>query len=136
MARILVIDDDDTIRRTLRQHLEADGHSVAEAEDGAAAERHIAQAQPPELVITDIFMPNVEGIELILRLRHDFPHMPCLAISGGGRTRNLEFLDLARKAGARATLTKPIRPADLRQAVAACLKPSPRGPTAAGEAGG
>lgn len=121
MAAILLIDDDATMRRTLRQYLETDGHEVTETEDGRAAEVYLADPAEFSLVVTDIFMPYVEGIEVILRLRREHPDIPCIAISGGGRTRNLDFLDLARKAGARMTLAKPIKPNELKDAVRQCL---------------
>tara|TARA_B100000614_G_C14299737_1_gene391455 strand:- start:139 stop:507 length:369 start_codon:yes stop_codon:yes gene_type:complete len=121
MATILLIDDDATSRRTLRQYLEADGHEVTETEDGRAAEVYLADPTEFSMVVTDIFMPYVEGIEVILRMRREHPEIPCIAVSGGGRSRNLDFLDLARKAGAKATLAKPVKPNELKAAVRHCL---------------
>ena len=84
MALILIIDDDDQIRRVLRKTLERDGYDVADAPNGKEGIR-LYRENPADLVITDIIMPEKEGIETIRELRRDFPEVKIIAISGGGR---------------------------------------------------
>lgn len=121
MAQILVIDDEEMLRRTLRALLERAGHTVVEAEDG---NQGLAQfkVQQPDLVLTDIIMPNREGVETIGEMRRQAPHLPIIAMSGGGSRGGDLFLTLAEKLGASATLAKPIRQAELIAAVDAALK--------------
>ena len=121
MAVILVIDDEQMLRRTLRVILERAGHTVVEAEDG---DRGLAafKAERPHLVLTDIIMPNREGAETIGEMRRLAPDLPIIAMSGGGSRGGELFLTLAKRLGASATLSKPIRQAELVAAVEACLK--------------
>ncbi len=122
MARILVVDDEDLVRMTLRQMLEADGHEVLEAangRDGVALQLE----SPVDLVLTDIIMPDQEGIETIVQLRRKSPQLKIIAISGGGRMKNMDFLKIAMNVGADATLTKPFSTRDLTDAVNRCLAP-------------
>ncbi len=121
MARILVVDDDPLLRRTLRSVLERAGYVVDEAADGALALQAVA-AHKPDLVLTDIVMPNREGVETIGELRKMDAKLPIIAMSGGGSVGGQFFLTLAAQFGATATLTKPIRQADLLGAVGSCLK--------------
>ena len=116
MGKILVIDDEDQIRAMLRQALESSGHEVLEAINGKEGVR-IYQEQPADLVITDILMPEKEGIETIMVLKQAHPGMPILAISGGGRSGAMDFLDMARALGADEALQKPFRRAELLEAV-------------------
>jgi DNA-binding response OmpR family regulator len=120
MARILVIDDEQMLRRTLRLILERAGHVVYEAEDGNQGLSQFEQERP-DLVLTDIIMPNREGAETIGEMRRQAPDLPIIAMSGGGSRGGELFLSLASKLGASATLQKPIRQADLIAAVDACL---------------
>lgn len=106
MAVILVVDDDPLIRSTLRMMLEIEGHEVIDAENGRRAEQIVARRRP-DLMVTDILMPEQEGIETIISLRQAHKDLKILAISGGGRSRQMEFLRLAGKFGADATLEKP-----------------------------
>lgn len=84
MARILVIDDDESMRSLLRAILEPQGYDVIEAENGYEA-LLCYQAEPADLVITDMLMPVMDGVELITKLQHDFPWVKVIAISGGRR---------------------------------------------------
>lgn len=84
MARILVIDDDESIRSLLRTVLELQGYDVVEAENGSEG-LLCYQAEPADLVITDILMPVMDGVEMITELRRDFPCIKVIAISGGRR---------------------------------------------------
>ena len=123
MARILVVDDETLVRRTLRAILERAGHVVDEADNGATAMKVFA-AETPDLVITDIVMPDREGVETIGDLRRANPDLPIIAISGGGSIGEDFFLTLAAQFGANATLSKPIRQADLLKTVEDCLRPA------------
>ncbi len=106
MARILVIDDEASIRTMLQQILERSGHEVAVATQRAEG-LTLFQEHPVDLVITDIFMPEKEGIETILELRYQSSQTKIIAISGGGRAGNLDFLATAKNFGAHHTLAKP-----------------------------
>ena len=106
MARILIIDDSQDILRLLRLILESAGHTVYDAADGVAG-MHIFRKERPELVITDIFMPEQDGLATIRMLRHEFPTVKILAISGGGQFGTLNYLDIAETLGADAVLSKP-----------------------------
>ena len=116
MARILVIDDDDDVRRTLVRMLETAGHEVHEAADGDSGIA-LCDKVLPHLVITDILMPEKEGIETIMVLKRAHPDMRILAISGGGRSGAMDFLDMARALGADEAMQKPFRRAELLAAV-------------------
>lgn len=121
MTRILVVDDEELARFTLREVLESAGYDVAEAKNGReCVERQ--RATPFDLIVTDIIMPEKEGVETIIELRHDFPKLKIIAISGGGRTHNLDFLKLARQYGADAILAKPFTDDQLLEAVTEQLR--------------
>lgn len=120
MARILVVDDEDLVRTTLRQMLEKDGHEVLEAVNGNEA-LEVFGKQKADLVITDIVMPEKEGIETIVELRKLEPDLKIVAISGGGRTENFDFLDLAKKFGADNVLAKPFKMDEIRNVVGEIL---------------
>lgn len=120
MARILVIDDEDLARFTVANILESAGHEVVEASDGEEG-LALQKEHPFDLVVTDIIMPKKEGVETIVELKRDFPDMKVIAISGGGRTRNLDFLELAKQFGADKILAKPFTEEELLENVNACL---------------
>jgi CheY-like chemotaxis protein len=120
MARLLIIDDEKLARITLRKILESAGHEITEASNGTEGVA-MYRAHPADLVITDIIMPDKEGIETIIELRRDFPNARIIAISGGGRTRNLDFLKLAEQYGAKRILAKPFSQQELLGAVNAVL---------------
>jgi CheY-like chemotaxis protein len=107
MARILVVDDDRDVRTALVRILTKAGHEVAQAEDGGAA-LAAYRARPADLIITDMYMPAVDGVEVVARLVDEFPDARLIVISGGGQLEKEDVLDLARRLGARCTLTKPI----------------------------
>jgi len=121
MARVLVVDDEPLLRRTLRTALERAGYQVEEAHDGNDALRKFSE-QRPDLVLTDIVMPDREGVETIAELRRRDPAVPIIAMSGGGSVGGEMFLQLAEQLGATATLAKPIRNADLLKQVEVCLR--------------
>lgn len=120
MARILIIDDDILIREMLSQMLEKEGFEVAYAENGIKAER-IYRKTPVDLVITDIIMPDKEGLETIVELRRDFPHIKIIAISGGGRIGPEPYLKMAKSMGAMFTFVKPIDRKELLDAIGKAL---------------
>jgi len=107
MARILIIDDDDQVRTVLRRTLEAAGHEVDEAGNGVEGISKY-ERNPADLIITDIYMPEKEGLETIIELKRDHPDVRIIAISGGSRDMDLDFLPVAEKLGAEKTLSKPI----------------------------
>jgi len=106
MARILIVDDDDLARFTLREILESVGHEVSEAATGDAC-LEMQEATPFDVVVTDIIMPGKGGIETVMELKRTYPELRVVAISGGGRTHNMSYLDFASRFGADATLSKP-----------------------------
>ena len=112
MTRVLIIDDEELVRVTLRQALELAGYEVAEATNGNEGVK-LALGDPPDLVITDIIMPEKEGIETIAEIRREHPSMKIIAVSGGGRMGKMDFLQIAGKLGADRTLPKPFDPDDL-----------------------
>jgi CheY-like chemotaxis protein len=121
MAHILVIDDEELSLFTMREILEEAGHTVVTAGDGMAG-LALQGAQAFDLVITDMVMPHKEGVQLIVEIRERDSRIPILAISGSGRSRNTDFLELARQRGANAVLTKPFSEEDLLNALAVCLE--------------
>lgn len=120
MARILIIDDEELSRFTVREILEAAGHEVVGARNGNEGIA-FQKVHPFDLIITDIIMPEKEGIETIIELKHDYPDLRIIGISGGGRTRNLDFLELAEKYGAQGVLPKPFSEDELLECINACL---------------
>ena len=121
MARILVIDDEDLVRFTVEQILMSAGHVVATAENGAAGVRRQREIRF-DLVITDIMMPEQDGIETIRALKAEFPDLPIIAISGGGRMGNLNYLEMARTFGVSSTIPKPFTPDEIITRVNSALK--------------
>jgi CheY-like chemotaxis protein len=123
MARILIVDDQPELLRVLRRILEEEGHSVSEAGNGASALRQCV-ADPFDLVITDLFMPEVDGIELFLELRRSSPHVRVVAMSGGGslfpRDQILQYADVL---GADFLLKKPFTREDVVDAVNRMVAP-------------
>lgn len=107
MARILVIDDDASIRALLREILVEEGHEIEESPDGRAGLRRFKQYHP-DLVMTDILMPEKDGVELIMELKEVNPSIRIVAMSGGGRGLDAAFnLRMARDFGANCLLVKP-----------------------------
>ena len=104
--RVLVVDDDFTMRRTLRQILERDGYQVEVARNGSEAIRLYREA-PFDLVITDIIMPEKDGLELIFELRQDFSDVKIIAMSGKRGSGDNSHLGIALQLGARRALAKP-----------------------------
>lgn len=121
MARILIIDDEDQSRDMLSQVLSRAGYDVSTARDGNEG-IELFRAVVADLIITDILMPGKEGLETIMELRRDFPEVKIVAMSGGGRTGNLNFLDIAERLGAQRTLQKPFHLQEVLQVVQEVLQ--------------
>ena len=121
MAKILVIDDNRLVRDTVQMVLTAAGYEVIVAAEGRQGVKSFALAQP-DLVITDIIMPEKDGIEVVTELRRMNPAIPIIAISGNDSMgmRDL-FLTSAHKLGAQRTLTKPFDPDELIDVVSELL---------------
>lgn len=119
--KILIIDDDELIRMTCRNILKKEGYTVLEAENGNVG-LSVFKAEKPNLVITDILMPDKEGLETISEIRAISPQAKIIAMSGGGSTQNLSFLKLAKTMGATRALKKPIKATELLAAVRSTLK--------------
>lgn len=114
--RILVVDDDEAIRSGFSQLLTLSGYKVSMATNGATG-RVLFESEPFDLVITDILMPSENGLTLILQLKALDQNVKIIAISGGGQTKNLGFLEIARTLGATQILEKPITGDTLLDAV-------------------
>jgi CheY-like chemotaxis protein len=113
MSRILVIDDDEDLRAMILLILSNDGHEVEGAGDGAEGLARLREA-PFDLVVTDIFMPDQDGIETIAQVHRELPHVKILAISGGGKaSRAQSYLRMATTIGADAVLVKPFAQGEL-----------------------
>jgi CheY-like chemotaxis protein len=124
MPRILLVDDDDVSRGAVHRMLERLGHDVhSTAQGGEAIVRY--QTDPADLVITDLIMPDTDGLEIIQELRRSHPAVRILAISGGGRVEAEEYLSVARKFGAIEVLAKPFTGQELKLAVERALGPGP-----------
>ena len=116
MTRILVIDDEESVRTVLRQMLEKEGYEIEDAEDGAVGLK-LLHEHLPDLIITDLFMPEKEGIETMIEVRKHFPQVKIIAISGGGRMGKLDLLPMAESFGAQRTLAKPFERKELLETV-------------------
>jgi DNA-binding NtrC family response regulator len=124
MNRILVIDDDVQFRQMLRQMLERAGYEVVEAKDGKEGTK-LFRALPTDLVITDIIMPEQEGLATIMELKRDFPDVEIVAISGGGRIDSKNYLELAEQFGVTRTFGKPLDREEFLAAVKELLAEAP-----------
>ena len=122
MARILIIDDEPSVRELLITMLMEEGHEVVEAADGKAGLR-LLQERPADLVITDLIMPEKEGIETIMDLRRDFPDVKIIAMSGGGIIQAQDYLGMAQGMGAHRVFEKPFGVGAMLTAVRELLHP-------------
>ena len=120
MADILIIDDEPGVLGVLRKILEAAGHTVTDAPDGRVALAHY-EGKPADLVITDIFMPGMDGIEFLVHIRKTFPEARVLAMSGGGLLSRDQALSDAALLGADQILQKPFTQNDVLEAVTRTL---------------
>jgi CheY-like chemotaxis protein len=116
MSHILIVDDDDDVRRLLRKVLERDGHVVVDCANGHEALRQVS-ARRPDLVVTDVYMPEMDGIEFLTNLREIDPDLPVLAVSGGASASAEFVLEDAAQLGATAIMAKPYDINDMRKMV-------------------
>ncbi len=117
MARVLVVDDDPICRAIACEALSASGHCCVEAEDGEVAVTRLREAAF-ELVLTDLLMPNKEGIETIMEIRQSWPTVKVIAMSGtAGQDGGIDLLSIAGRLGADATIPKPLRALALLEVV-------------------
>jgi len=120
LASILIIDDKPEVLRVLRKVLEGAGHTVTEAPDGQTALRWFA-GRPTDLVVTDIYMPEMDGLEFLMRVREAFPETRVVAMSGGGFLGKDLVLKAAEILGAREILAKPFTAQEVLEAVERAL---------------
>ena len=121
MAKILVIDDEDQLRVLLKKMLMHGGHQVSIAEDGVEGIKIFHEIQP-DLIITDIIMPNIDGIEVITELHQSNSNLPIIVISGGRRSMAAGFnLDSVEMLGVRGILQKPFTHQQLQEVVKLAL---------------
>ena len=120
MAQILIVDDDPNLLRSLRGILEDEGHEVTEESDGGRALRRFA-GRPSDLVITDVYMPEMTGIEFIMRVREAFPEAKIIGMSGGGYLPGESVLEAATALGAVGVLAKPLDMDEVVRMVASAL---------------
>lgn len=122
--KILLADDEDLFAVMLQRSLAMFGYEVIRARNG----REALLAYQPEnfgLVITDLIMPDMEGVELIVALRRMNPAVKIIAMSGGGRNHPQSYLHIAERVGALRTLAKPFPISDLVAMISDCVKPVP-----------
>lgn len=117
-VKVMIVDDEDLVREVLCENLVECGFDVVVAVDGQDALTMIEDGrQKPDVVVTDIIMPRREGLEVIMELRRRHPSIRLIAISGGGRSKSADFLNLAKKLGADAVLPKPLDIDELERTV-------------------
>lgn len=125
--KILLVDDEESIRKMVRTILGEECYEIAEAANGLEAQKQLGK-QNFDLVITDVIMPDCDGIELVMSVRRKQPGLQVIVMSGGGRVRAGHYLDLAAKLGAACVFEKPFDTAVLRQTVQDLLsEPLPAG---------
>jgi DNA-binding NtrC family response regulator len=122
--RILIVDDDPSIRRTLQALLLRAGYAVMQARDGSEALR-LWRDHGGDLVITDLHMPEKDGIETIVELLSHSPGARIIAMSGGGQTKRLDLLGNASLLGAILTIEKPFTISEMIALVSRALEPPP-----------
>jgi len=125
--RVLIVDDEEGIRDVAKLQLESFGFAVLAVEAGRRALK-VFEEGPFDLVITDMLMPEMDGVELINELRRRRPDQKVLAISGGGRASKESYLKIAQLCGAQEILAKPFNRDQLIEAVIACGLPPPAKP--------
>jgi DNA-binding response OmpR family regulator len=120
VTRILVIDDDPDVRRSLCKILRRAGYEVVEAVDGAAGVE-LQHREPADVIITDIFMPGLDGLQTIRQLKKEGSGVKVIAISGGDRTGTVDLKEHAQLMGAFKVLAKPFEMRDVLAAVKEAL---------------
>ena len=121
MAKVLVVDDDAGIRSAARHALVRVGHEVWDVPGGTQA-LPLLDVVPFDLIITDVYMDAVDGMELLMRVQQMGLRIPIVVITGGGHASAEDILDMAKRCGAAETLDKPFTPRQLRETVARVLR--------------
>ena len=124
MVKVLVIEDEKAVRKLVGRMLESRDHTMIEASDGVQGLQAF-QAEKPDVVVTDIIMPNADGLEVIRKIMEWEPEAKIIAISGGGRVEERTYLNYAKKFGARAILAKPFEPDELLSLIESLSEPMP-----------
>lgn len=119
-ATILLVEDDGAVRAMLAEVLRLEGYRIVEADTGASA-LHLAETTVPDLIVTDILMDDIDGVELIGRIRQHLPAVPIISMSGGGRIGAAYYLDISEQLGANAAFQKPFDNDALLAAIARLL---------------
>ncbi len=112
MPKIVIAEDDDELRGIMSRILQANGYDVVQTSNGTECLKAVRSSKP-DLVITDLIMPEMEGMGLIMELCREFPGIRIIAVSGGGRMSAGNYLGMARMLGAVRTFHKPFNEADL-----------------------
>jgi DNA-binding NtrC family response regulator len=120
MKRILLVDDEAAIRSMVSAVLADDDREFVEAGNGTEAQK-LLDASVFDLVISDVIMPDCDGIELVMAIRRKLPKVPVIIMSGGGRVQANHYLNLAEKLGAASVFEKPFDTAKLRSTVSELL---------------
>jgi len=120
MASVIVIDDEESVRYSLRAILEEAGHTVVEAGNGNDGLVLMAETAV-DVAIVDMIMPVKEGVETTIQIKRQFPTVKTIAMSGGGRSQNFDFLQVARDYGACGTLQKPFSKEQLLTSIESCM---------------
>jgi DNA-binding NtrC family response regulator len=124
VAKVLVVDDEAGIRSAVRRALVSVGHEVWDVPGGTEA-LPLLDVVDFDLIITDVYMDAVDGMELLMRVQQMGLRVPIVVITGGGHASADDILDMARRCGAAATLDKPFTPRQLRETVARAIEEGP-----------
>lgn len=120
MNRILLVDDDELFRESVAQMLTGNGYEVVSAEDGRDGMRRLGE-EAFDLLVTDMLMPERDGVETIMAVRKAHPDLPIIAMSGGGRRSSTEYLEYASVMGAAYVFQKPFETDRFLAAIRECL---------------
>jgi CheY-like chemotaxis protein len=120
MAHVLIVDDEAPLRDVLRRSLERGGHSVVEAGNGKAA-LQVLSSDPVDLVISDVHMPEMDGLEFLMQMRREHPGLPIITVTAGGSMSQDDVLTTASMLGAVAVLGKPFSPQEVLETVSQVL---------------
>ena len=121
MPTILLVDDNDKIRRSVRRFLERKEYDVEEAPNGQVAMARL-DAGDIDIIISDVFMPNMNGFDFLMRIRDKHAGIPIIMMSGGGTLGSQSVLDAASKLGAAFVVEKPFEMREMMAAVEACVE--------------
>lgn len=122
MAKILIIDDDALFRGMLNDMLSSEGHEILEANDGESGSR-LFSSDHPDMIVTDILMPEKEGLQTIRDIRKKSPDVKIIALTGGGtHPDGLSYLEMAQDLGADRTFPKPFRTSEFVRVVKELLE--------------